>query len=194
MTMGTIGKRQVASIAVAAIATVVLAGRALAPVRLHAVQAPAPVVVVETVRGTFSFETFPNEAPATVAHVLELVRSGFYDGQRVHRALPGFLIQFGDPQSRDVSKRALWGRGAAAASGKPIGVAEITTKRTNKAGAVGMAHQGIPDRADSQIYVTLANRKDLDGQYAVFGQVVDGADVPALLQAGDLIVRMSVRP
>lgn len=154
----------------------------------------APIIVVETSKGSFSFETFPGEAPLTVAHIVDLVKSGFYDGQRVHRALPGFLVQFGDPQTRDLSKRALWGRGEGAASGKPVGVAEITAKRTHKPGAVGIAHQGGPAKADSQIYVTLAARRDLDGRYAVFGQIVDGPDVPGMLQVGDSIVRMYVKP
>src|SRR5438552_3211376 len=57
----------------------------------------APVIVVETTRGTFEFETYPEEAPKTVAHIVDLVKHGFYNGQRVHRALPGFLVQWGDP-------------------------------------------------------------------------------------------------
>ncbi|HYM25700.1 MAG TPA: peptidylprolyl isomerase [Vicinamibacterales bacterium] len=156
-------------------------------------QTPAPVVVVETTKGTFEFETFPEEAPKTVAHIVELVRRGFYDGQRIHRALPGFVVQWGDPRSRDTSRESEWGRGAAASSGSPIGVGEITAKRKNIRGAVAVAHPGIPSQADSQIYVTLADRPDLDGQYAVFGQVIRGADVPARLERGDLILRMSVR-
>jgi cyclophilin family peptidyl-prolyl cis-trans isomerase len=152
-----------------------------------------PLVVVETSKGTFSIQTFPNEAPSTVNHVVTLIKSGFYNGQRVHRALPDFLIQFGDPQSRDLAKRELWGRGAAAASGKPVGVAEIASRRTNIKGAVGMAHIGDPTKADSQIYVTLARRPELDNRYAVIGQVVSGDDVPGLLQVGDIIVRVSVK-
>jgi cyclophilin family peptidyl-prolyl cis-trans isomerase len=154
----------------------------------------APVIVFETMKGSFSFETFPDEAPLTVAHIVDLVNSGFYNGQRIHRALPGFIVQFGDPQTKDLALQALWGRGAAATSGKPIGAAEITKKRTNRRGAVGMAHQGLPEKADSQIYVTLADRKDLDGRYAVFGQLVEGLDVPALLEVGDSIVRAFVKP
>ncbi len=153
----------------------------------------APLVVVDTSKGSFSFVTFPNEAPRTVAHIVDLVKAGFYDGQRVHRAIPGFVIQFGDPQSRDLSTRELWGRGVAASSGKPIGVAEITKRRPNLAGAVGLAHMGEPAKGDSQIYVTLDRRADLDGHYAVFAQVVDGADVLTRLQVGDEIRRMYVR-
>jgi cyclophilin family peptidyl-prolyl cis-trans isomerase len=153
-----------------------------------------PVIVVETSRGSFSFETFPDEAPVTVAHIVALVREHFYDGLRVHRAQPGFVVQFGDPQTRDLQKRELWGRGSAAASGKPVGVAELSKKRLHKGGAVGLAHMGEPSQADSQIYITLAPRPDLDGRYAVFGQVIAGDDVPAQLQVGDAIIRMFVKP
>src|SRR5881296_2706711 len=77
-----------------------------------------PVLVVETSKGTFEIETYPNEAPKTVAHVVDLVKRGFYDGQRFHRVAPGFVIQWGDPQSQDTTKEADWGRGAAASSGQ----------------------------------------------------------------------------
>src|SRR3990170_7705231 len=148
------------------------------------------VIVVETSKGTFEFETFPDEAPKTVAHVVDLVKQGFYDGQRFHRVQPGFVIQWGDPQSRDLAKEADWGRGAEASSGTPIGVAEISKERTHTTGAVGVAHLGSPAAADSQIYVTLADRADLDGRYAVFGRVLSGGDVPGRIQRGDTITRM----
>jgi peptidyl-prolyl cis-trans isomerase B (cyclophilin B) len=154
---------------------------------------PIPIVVVETSKGTFALETYPNEAPKTVAHIVGLVQKHFYDGQRVHRALPGFIVQFGDPQTRDLSLRDRWGRGPAASSGSPIGVAEITKKRLNQAGAVGIAHMGNPAKGDSQIYITLAPRPDLDGQYVVFGHVIEGTEVPSLLQVGDEIRRVYIR-
>jgi peptidyl-prolyl cis-trans isomerase B (cyclophilin B) len=156
-------------------------------------QRSAPEIVVDTTQGTFAFETYPKEAPISVAHIVELVKSGFYDGQRVHRAVSGFLVQFGDPQTRDLEKRYTWGRGADASSGKPIGVAEISTKHTNIAFAVGLAHMGEPAKADSQLYILLDARSELDGQYAVIGQVVEGQDVPARLQVGDQIKRVFVR-
>ena len=152
-----------------------------------------PVIVVETTSGAFAFETYPGEAPKTVAHVVQLVRSGFYDGQRFHRAIAGFVVQWGDPQSRSVEKSADWGRGAAASSSMPIGVPEINRKRLHTKGAVAMAHPGDPAKADSQIYVTLADRPDLNGKYTVFGRIIAGAEVPARIQKGDLITRMYVR-
>jgi cyclophilin family peptidyl-prolyl cis-trans isomerase len=161
---------------------------------ITAAQAPAgPVIVVETVKGTFAFETYPNEAPKTVAHIVDLVKRGFYDGQRVHRAIAGFVVQWGDPRSIDPAQEENWGRGPAASSGKPIGVPEITKKRVHTAGAVAVAHPGLPAQADSQIYVTLADRPDLNGKYTVFGHVIEGNDVPAQLERGDVIRRMFVR-
>ena len=162
-------------------------------VAFGAAQPEPPVIVVETSKGTFAFETYPNDAPKTVAHVIDLVKRGFYDGQRVHRAFPGFLLQWGDPRSRDAAQQAEWGRGAAASSGQPIGVGEMSKKHPHTKGAVGVAHQGNPALADSQIYVTLADRPDLDLHYTVFGHVTVGDDVPARLQVGDVIRRMYVR-
>jgi cyclophilin family peptidyl-prolyl cis-trans isomerase len=156
-------------------------------------QTAGPVIVVETTRGAFAFETYPDDAPKTVAHIVQLVRKGFYDGQRFHRALPGFVIQWGDPRSRDPEAQADWGRGDQASSGTPIGAPEISRKHLQTKGAVGVAHYGDPAKGDSQIYVTLADRPDLNGRYAVFGHVVAGADVPERIQRGDLITRMYVR-
>jgi cyclophilin family peptidyl-prolyl cis-trans isomerase len=157
-------------------------------------QLRGPIIVVDTAKGTFEFETYPNDAPKTVAHVVDLVKRGFYDGQRVHRALPGFLVQWGDPRSRDIAREGEWGRGAEASSGTPVGVSEISRKRPNTRGAVAMAHMGNPARADSQLYITLADRPDLNGRYTVFGHVISGDDVLPRLELGDLVVRMYVRP
>jgi peptidylprolyl isomerase len=156
-------------------------------------QPAAPVLIVETSKGSFEIETYPVEAPKTVAHVVAMVKRGFYDGQRVHRALPGFVVQWGDPRSRETAAESEWGRGPAASSGAPIGAAEITKKRLHTRGAVAMAHPGVPGQADSQMYVTLADRRDLNGKNTVFGQVIAGGDVPARLERGDVIRKMSVR-
>jgi peptidyl-prolyl cis-trans isomerase B (cyclophilin B) len=152
-----------------------------------------PVVVVETARGAFEFETYPDDAPKTVASFLALVKKGFYNGQRFHRVVPGFVIQAGDPQTRDMTKRAMWGRGEAAGSGRPIGVAEFSKKHLHTKGAVAMAHAGDATLADSQFYVTLAAVPRLDGKYAVFGHVISGAEVPATIQVGDVIKRVYVK-
>jgi cyclophilin family peptidyl-prolyl cis-trans isomerase len=182
-------RRLIAAAAIIAMIVVARAGWR----RARAQEPAGPVVVVETSKGTFTVETFPDEAPKTVAHVLDLVNRGFYDGQRVHRAVPGFVVQWGDPRSRDLARQADWGYGPGASSGTPIGVAEMSKKHRNVRGAVGMAHPGLPAQADSQIYVTLADRHDLDDKYVVFGQILSGDDVPAELEVGDVIRRMYVR-
>jgi cyclophilin family peptidyl-prolyl cis-trans isomerase len=145
-----------------------------------------PIVVLETAKGTIEFETYPEEAPKTVARVLELVKKNFYTGLRFHRAEPNFVIQVGDQMSRDMSRIDYWGGGG---SGTPIGIAEITKKRRNVAGAVGMAHTGDPKLADSQFYITRRNAPDLDGKYTVFGKVLKGMDVVAKIQKGDVLKR-----
>ena len=152
-----------------------------------------PVIVVDTIKGTFAFETYPDDAPKTVAHVMKLVKRGFYNGQRVHRAVPGFVVQFGDPQSRDMTLREWWGRGDRAGSGTPVGTAEISKKHFHTRGAVAMAHSGNPAQADAQFYVVLAPAPRLNGKYAVFGRVIEGLDVPAKLKVADMIRKVTVR-
>jgi cyclophilin family peptidyl-prolyl cis-trans isomerase len=147
------------------------------------------VIVVETEKGTFEFETYPNEAPKTVAHIIGLVNKRFYNGQRIHRVVPGFVVQMGDQQTRDMTKEKMWGR----AVGPQIGVAEFSKLRTHVRGAVAMAHGGDAAKADTQFYVTLANTPRLDGEYVVFGKVISGMDVVTKLQYADRIVRLTVR-
>lgn len=173
------------------------AAKPAAPAPTAAVQptpGAGPILVVETVKGTFEFETYPDDAPKTVEHVLTLTRKGFYNGQRFHRVVPGFVVQVGDPQSRDVSKRDSWGRGLFAGSGKPVGLAEFSKKHLHVKGAVGMAHAGNAAQADAQFYVTLAPLPRLNGKYAVFGRLISGLDVPARIQVGDILKRMYVKP
>lgn len=150
-----------------------------------------PIVVLDTARGTIEFETYPEEAPKTVARILELVTKGFYDGLRFHRAEPKFVVQVGDPATRDLSKQAWWGGGG---TGHPIGVAEITKKRRHVRGAVGMAYAGNnPRAADSQFYIVLEPTPKLDAKYTVFGRVIAGMEVVDRLQRTDVLTRAFVK-
>lgn len=158
------------------------------PAKLSPGAGPA-VVVVETEKGTFEFETYPNEAPKTVAHILGLINKRFYNGQRVHRVEPGFVVQMGDQQTRDMTKEKMWGR----AVGPQVGVAEFSKLRTHVRGAVAMAHGGDAATADTQFYVTLADVPRLNGKYTVFGKVISGMDVVQKIQYADRIVRVTVR-
>ena len=149
-----------------------------------------PVIVLDTVKGVIEIETYPEDAPKTVAAIVDLVKKGFYNGLRFHRAEANFLVQIGDPKSRDMSLREWWGRYG---SGKPIGVAEITKKRRNAKGAVGMAHSGSAKDADSQFYITMRVAPELDAKFTVFGQVIKGIEVVPKLQKADVLKKASVR-
>jgi peptidyl-prolyl cis-trans isomerase B (cyclophilin B) len=151
--------------------------------------APGPVVVIETTKGTMTIETYPSEAPKTVENFLALVKSNFYNRQHFHRA-ESFVIQVGDPDSKDMAKKDAWGRRG---NGKPVGVAEISKKLKHKKGAVGMAHAGDPAKADSQFYITRLAGKIPEGKYAIFGQVTSGMDVVDKIEVGDTVKRMYVK-
>lgn len=149
-----------------------------------------PVVVIETVKGTIEIELYAKDAPKTVAHLLALFRQNFYRGQRFHRVEPGFLIQTGDPATRDFTNRARWGTGG---SGKSIGVAEIARARRHVRGAVGMAHRGSAAAADSQFYIMRGARPALDGKYAIVGRVLTGMDIVDSTALNDMIRKVSVK-
>ena len=118
-----------------------------------------------------------------------LINKRFYNGQRAHRVVPGFVMQFGDQQTRDMTKEKMWGRVA----GEPIGAAEFSKLRTHVKGAVAMAHNGDASKADTQMYVTLADTPRLNGKYVVFGKVISGMDVVEKIKYADRIVRVTVR-
>ena len=182
--------RSVAAIAAAILTlTFALAAQKPAP-KPAAPKTPAPVIVLDTVKGTIEIETFPDQAPKTVAHIVELMKKNFYNGMRFHRAEENFLVQIGDPQSRDMSREAWWGRGPG--SGKPIGVSEIG-KRKHVPGSVGMAHSGDPKYADSQFYIVMQPRPGLDGKFTIFGRVASGMDVVKKLNRADLLKKASVK-
>lgn len=142
-----------------------------------------PVVVFETAKGTFEISFFQTEAPKSVEHILNLVRQNFYRGQRIHR-VDRVVVQFGDKQTRDMSRRDYWGNGN---SGTPIGVFELSKTRKHVRSFVGLAHAGNPANADSQLYILKAASPNLDGKHAVIGQVTTGMAVVDKLAVTDLI-------
>jgi len=142
-----------------------------------------PVLVLETVKGVIEIRLFRAEAPKSIEHLLGLVKRGFYRGQRFHRVTAS-LVQVGDPASRDMSRRDYWGSGN---SGNPIGVFELSKKRSHIRGAVGLAHSGSPLGADSQIYIMKAPSPGLDGKHAIIGQVVAGMAVVDKIAVPDMI-------
>ena len=168
---------------------------AAAPAAAPAKKSPGagPVLVVETMKGTIEIETYPNEAPKSVEHILALAKRNFYNGQRIQRIIPNQAVQFGDPQTRDMTKQQWWGRGFDSGSHQSIGVAEFSKKRLQKIGAVSLAHPGDPREADSQMFIALSMQPKWNGQYAVIGQVISGMDVVRKLQVTDRIVRVTIQ-
>jgi cyclophilin family peptidyl-prolyl cis-trans isomerase len=149
-----------------------------------------PVIVLETAKGDIEFETYPEEAPKTVAQIVALVKRNFYNGLRFHRAEYA-LVQIGDPATRNMTKRDMWGRGG---SGKPIGAVEITKKRRHLRGSVAMAYAGTDARsADSQFYITTKPHPELDAKFAVFGRVIKGMEVVDKIQVTDILKRAYVK-
>ena len=164
--------------------------RGAAPAAAPRPAAAGPIMVIETVKGPIEIRLFPAEAPKTVEHITALAKRNFYNGLRVHRVEPGYVVQFGDPQTRDMTKRDRWGTGG---SGKPIGAGEPSPKHKHVVGAVAMAHPGDPKLADSQMYIMLGTAPKLDGGYTVFGQVISGMDVVRKLAVTDVIRRITVK-
>ena len=175
----------------AALLTAPLVGHLAAQGTARKSAGAGPVLVIETVKGSIEIETYPGEAPKTVEHIVALARRNFYNGHRIHRVVRGFVVQFGDPLSRDMTKRDRWG---SQGSGRAIGVAEISPKRRHGLGAVAVAHAGDPRQADSQMYITLGPQPKLDGDFTVFGQVISGMDVAQKLAVNDIIRRVTVKP
>ena len=164
--------------------------RGAAPAAAAKPAAAGPILEIATSKGAIEIQMFPTEAPRTVTHITALAKRNFYNGLRVHRVEPGFVVQFGDPQTRDMTKRDRWGNGG---SGKPIGVGEPSARHKHVIGAVAMAHPGDPKLADSQMYIMLGHAARLDGGYTVFGQVISGMDVVRRLAIPDVIKRISVK-
>jgi cyclophilin family peptidyl-prolyl cis-trans isomerase len=173
------------------IALVALATPALAQTGGAQATPPAgPVLVFETEKGTFEIETYPSLAPKTVEHIVGLVKSRFYNGLRVHRVVRNFVVQLGDPQTRDMTKKDAWGSGG---SGKPIGVAEFSKNVRHSIGMVSMAHAGNPARADSQFFIVIGPASHLDGKHQIWGKVVTGMDVVNKIAVPDRIIRATVK-
>jgi len=127
--------------------------------------------VIETKFGNIELRFFPNVAPNHVNNFIELANKGFYDGTTFHRVIPGFMIQAGDPNSRD-SDKSKHGMGGPGYTLK----AEFNEK-PHKRGTLSMARAANPDSAGSQFFICVADSFFLDRQYTVFGEVVSGMEV-----------------
>jgi peptidyl-prolyl cis-trans isomerase B (cyclophilin B) len=127
--------------------------------------------VVETKFGNIELKFFPEVAPNHVNNFIELAKKGFYDGTTFHRVIPGFMIQGGDPNSKnpDKSQHGMGGPGYT--------VKAEFNEKPHKRGILSMARSGHPDSAGSQFFICVADAPFLDKQYTVFGEVISGMDV-----------------
>jgi cyclophilin family peptidyl-prolyl cis-trans isomerase len=138
------------------------------------------VVTLETDKGTIKFRFYSKDAPNTVARMVQLIQSGFYNGLTFHRVVPNFVIQGGDPQGN--------GTGG---SGQKL-KAEFNSRK-HVLGTVAMARANDPDSADSQFYIALGPIPHLDGSYTVFGQVSEGIDVVQKIGMGDKMTKVTIQ-
>jgi len=126
--------------------------------------------IIETKLGNIELRFFPDVAPDHVKNFVDLAKAGFYDGTTFHRVIPGFMIQGGDPNSRDHDK-SRHGMGGPGHTVK----AEFNDK-SHKRGTLSMARSANPDSAGSQFFICVADAAFLDRQYTVFGEVVSGIE------------------
>ena len=129
------------------------------------------VAVIETTMGNIEVTFFPDKAPEHVKNFKDLAGKGFYNGTIFHRVIPGFMIQGGDPNSKSPDKSS-HGTGGPGYSIK----AEFNDTPHNR-GILSMARSQDPDSAGSQFYIVVKDSHFLDGQYTVFGEVVNGMEV-----------------
>jgi peptidyl-prolyl cis-trans isomerase B (cyclophilin B) len=140
----------------------------------------------ETSRGSMVAELYDKDAPNTVANFEKLANNGFYDGVKFHRVIPDFVIQGGDPLSRDLP--AGDPRIGTGGPGYKIKCETKGNPRTHEIGALSMAHAG-KDTGGSQFFIVLsdANCRHLNGVHTVFGKVVEGLDIVKKIQRNDVI-------
>ena len=136
------------------------------------VESKASIAVFTTNQGTFSLSLEAEKAPNTVANFVKLAQAGFYNGQRFHRVIEGFMIQGGDPLSKDVSNKAMWGTGGPGYQFAD----EFGVGLSNVVGTISMANAG-PNTNGSQFFINTNDNVFLDGKHAVFGKVISGMDV-----------------
>lgn len=135
------------------------------------VKDPENTLLLKLKDGDVLIEMYPDDAPAHVKRIKELVRQGFYDGLKFHRVIEGFMAQTGDPLGN--------GTGG---SGQNL-PAEFNN-RHHKRGTVSMARAANPDSADSQFFICFADAGFLDRQYTVWGQVISGMDAVDKIKRG----------
>ncbi len=130
------------------------------------------VAVIKTSEGEMVVEFWPEVAPKTVENFKKLAREGFYDGTAFHRVIKGFMIQGGDPLTKDESAQGRWGTG-----GPGYQVKAEFNEKSHGRGVISMARSQDPNSAGSQFFLCHQASKFLDRQYTTFGQLIRGEEV-----------------
>jgi peptidyl-prolyl cis-trans isomerase B (cyclophilin B) len=130
------------------------------------------VAIITTTEGTMVVQFWTDAAPNTIANFKKLANSGFYDGTCFHRVIKGFMIQGGDPLTKDPAKEDMWGTG-----GPGYQVKAEFNDHSHVRGVISMARSQDPDSAGSQFFICHGNPTFLDHQYTTFGKLIKGDDV-----------------
>jgi peptidyl-prolyl cis-trans isomerase B (cyclophilin B) len=134
--------------------------------------------VVKTKLGDMEIKFLPDVAPRHVENFIKLAKSGFYNGTIFHRVIPGFMIQGGDPNTKDSLKKETYGQGGPKDDkGNPIPLKAEFSELPHKRGVVSMARAQDPDSAGSQFFIVVEDSRFLDRKYTIFGEVVKGIGV-----------------
>ena len=131
-----------------------------------------PSGIIETNLGNIEIKLLPELAPEHVRNFVKLAQSKFYDGTLFHRVIPGFMIQGGDPNTKDTNLKSQWGMG-----GPGYNIKAEFNSRSHLRGIISMARSQEPDSAGSQFFIVTSDSTFLDREYTVFGEVTDGMDV-----------------
>ncbi len=142
------------------------------------------VAVIKTTQGEMVIRFWPDVAPKTVENFKKLARDGFYDGTAFHRIVKNFMIQGGDPLTKNPAAEDSWGTG-----GPGYKIKAEFNERPHVRGVISMARSQNPDSAGSQFFICLADARFLDRQYTAFGELIKGDDV--LGRLGDTVTTQS---
>lgn len=160
----------------------------------------AEMAIVHTSKGDIKVQLAGTDAPIHVGNFVELAEKGFYNNLKFHRYVPGFVIQGGCPNTRDLTPEQVIAGGtnpfARPGTGGPGYCIRqeytVNPNNSHEDGALAMARSQMPDSAGSQFYFCLGAQHFLDPNYTVFGQTVEGMDVIAQLRAGDVIESIEI--
>ncbi len=139
---------------------------------------PGPKAIIKTKFGDIHIKLNPDVAPKHVENFIKLAKSGFYDGTIFHRVIPGFMIQGGDPNTKNSLRKDTYGQGGPKdEKGNPILLKAEFSDTPHKRGIVSMARANEPDTAGSQFFIVVEPSPFLDGKYTAFGEVTKGLGV-----------------